>query len=708
MFNGMGQSLPALTLTIAPEAAFSTMKGTLEQRLLLFSLLVLVLTVTINTGFSVESFRRHYREGILRRCNTLAVAFKTQIEAVLGLGIPLAEISGLDKRCQEIPLNDPEISYCLIEDAPGLVLHRSTTLQFEPQQTKHVGRLGDDISILNAPELGRIYDLSLPLYDFNGQLAGRIRIGFQEKTIRSLTEGHLYWSLTVLGGASAALFLLLVVFIRHYLVKPLRRMCETATSIAAGDFAVSQPVMKTRELATLAEALTEMAASLSQRDIELRNRYAELENANLELKHSYERLALLSADLGRSQEMYRSLLEDASDAILVCDEDDRVLIANKSAERFFGVSRNRIEKQLVKSFLRDVGCHNNPEINAWYQAILPGQANDTEIRFFHPHERKLLVGWATGAAIVGKNGKRFVQIIIRDATQEEEIRQRLERAARELERLNQMKNSFLGLASHELKTPLTIIMGYVELLQHEIGAQLDAGAQKMLHHIGQASERLAVIVRDMVDVSMLDNRTMQLMSQEVSVNDLVQSAVAQAQEALHNRHQRLHLHLADKLPKARCDRERIVQALGNVLGNAIKFTPDYGQIRIGSRLVMRPRLPEKFAAAESYEVCPLGEDLFPYVEITVIDSGIGIALNEQESIFEKFYEVGDVKEHSSGKISFKSRGAGLGLTIVRGIVGMHGGAVWAESPGYDPEHYPGSTFFILLPAIGSRGKEFSP
>jgi signal transduction histidine kinase len=270
-----------------------------------------------------------------------------------------------------------------------------------------------------------------------------------------------------------------------------------------------------------------------------------------------------------------------------------------------------------------------------------------------------------------------------------------------------MKNSFLGLASHELKTPLTIIMGYVELLQHEIGAQLDDSSQKMLNHIGQASERLAVIVRDMVDVSMLDNRTMQLMSQEVNINDLVLSAVEQAQEAIRNRSQRLHLHLADNLPKTRCDRERIVQALGNVLGNAIKFTPDYGLIRVGTRLAMRPRLPEKFAAADGYDICPLGEDLFPYVEITVTDSGIGIAPNEQESIFEKFYEIGDVKEHSSGRISFKSRGAGLGLTIVRGIVGMHGGAVWAESPGYDPEHYPGSTFFILLPAVGTRGKEFS-
>jgi hypothetical protein len=83
------------------------MKGSLEKRLFLFCFLALALTVAVNTGFSVESFRRQYREGILRRCNTLATSLKTQIEGVLNLGLPLAEIRGLDDRCQAITANDP-------------------------------------------------------------------------------------------------------------------------------------------------------------------------------------------------------------------------------------------------------------------------------------------------------------------------------------------------------------------------------------------------------------------------------------------------------------------------------------------------------------------------------------------------------------------------------------------------------------------------
>lgn len=675
------------------------MKGTLEKRLLLLCFFALATTIAINTGFSVESFRRQYREGILRRCNTLALSLKSQIERVLALGIPLEQIEGLSERCQNVTANDPEISYCLIEDARGVILYRSNALQFEPAKSKFSGHLSETVSIVDTQQFGRLYDLSLPLYNFEDKLAGRIRIGFQEKVLKVLTGEHLLWSLLVLGGASAAVFALMILFIRRDLVMPIRRMCDAATSIAGGDFNVRLPPMESRELATLGDALSEMTSSLLQRDVELRNRYRDLEDANSELQLSYERLEALSGDLGRSREMYRSLLDDASDSILVCDEDDRVLMVNKSAEQFFGLPRIRVEGESIHAFLQDIHCHGLTEIDAWYQAIRPGRVSDMEIRFQHPFEKKPLVGWATGAAIVGKGGKRFVQLIIRDATREEEIRQQLERAARELERLNQMKNSFLGLASHELKTPLTIILGYVELLLNEMSSRLDDETREMLRHVGRASERLSEIVRDMVDVSLLDNRTLEMMSQEVDVNTLVNSAVEKSQEAVRQRRQKLHLDLADALPPVRCDQERMTQAISNILVNAIKFTPDFGLIRIRTQLVMRPRLPEKFAADGSDGICAVDNSLYPYAEIAVIDSGIGIAQNEQETIFDKFYEVGDVEEHSSGKVAFKSRGAGLGLTIVKGVVDMHGGTVWAESPGYDPERFPGSTFFVLLPTV---------
>jgi len=495
------------------------------------------------------------------------------------------------------------------------------------------------------------------------------------------------------------MFSLVVLFARRDLVAPVRRLCEMASQISSGKFKVQSPLMRTRELAVLGDALEGMASSLRERDEEILKNCQELEKTNLELQSSYERLESISSELGRSRELYRSLLDDATDAILVCDEDDNIIIANKASETFFGLSRERIEKMNYFSFLETLACSDVELQFERYQMVHPGTSADTEIHFVRPSDRKSLVGWAVKSAIVGRDRKRLVQIIIRDATSEEETRLNLERAARELERLNQMKNTFLGLASHELKTPLTIIMGYLELLSSEFSDQLDEDAQDMVLQITNASERLSEIVRDMLDVSMLDSKTIDLVSQEVDANDLIRRVADRAKTNLQQRRQTLHLDMADDLPPIRCDVDRMVQALGNVLGNAIKFTPDEGLITVRTRLVHKTRTPEKFSQNGDGRQCHISDDLFPYVEIAVVDQGIGIAEEDQDTIFEKFYEIGDVEGHSSGKVAFRSRGAGLGLTIVKGVVAIHGGAVWVESLGYDPEAMPGSTFYVLLPTL---------
>jgi signal transduction histidine kinase len=121
------------------------------------------------------------------------------------------------------------------------------------------------------------------------------------------------------------------------------------------------------------------------------------------------------------------------------------------------------------------------------------------------------------------------------------------------------------------------------------------------------------------------------------------------------------------------DGERLYQALRNVILNAIKFTPDGGQIVVDGR-----RLPG-------------------FNEITVADTGIGIDPEYHTLIFEKFGRLGRASLHSSGKTKFKGGGPGLGLPITKGIIEAHGGAIWVESEGYDEQRHPGTTFHILLP-----------
>jgi len=299
-----------------------------------------------------------------------------------------------------------------------------------------------------------------------------------------------------------------------------------------------------------------------------------------------------------------------------------------------------------------------------------------------------------------------VQATIRDVTHEREIKANLEKSTRELQRLNQMKDSFLGVASHELKTPLTVIVGYADLILSEKIATLDSSVANMVQHIASAAQRLSSIVRDMVDASMLDSKNLHLKSTPHDLNEIVRSAVHSMQSYFEQRHQTLDLDLENSLPLVQCDGERMTQAISNLVGNAIKFTPDGGKVVIISRCVNSYRPPFTLKSADT-DLCPLASDASPYIEIVIRDTGIGIEKSDQIYIFDKFYEAGSIEEHFTGKVAFKGRGAGLGLTIVKGIVTMHGGEIWVESDGYDPQTCPGSSFHILLPLDTAGDKSSS-
>jgi len=294
----------------------------------------------------------------------------------------------------------------------------------------------------------------------------------------------------------------------------------------------------------------------------------------------------------------------------------------------------------------------------------------------------------------------MVQSIIRDITRDVEIKENLEKSTRELERLNLMKDSFLGVASHELKTPLTVIIGYAELILGEMAAKVDGTVLTMVQYISDAADRLSNIVRDMIDVSMLDSRRLHLRSREADLNELVERAVREIELFVSQRKQSLQRDFAQGLPPVECDPERMVQVVSNLVGNAIKFTPDGGAITVTTRLTKTLRPPHIIDPETEGHVKLIDTVLHPYLEIVVSDTGIGISEVDQIHVFDKFYEVGNIEEHFTGKVAFKGKGTGLGLTIVKGIVDMHGGEIWVESPGHDAATCPGSEFHVLLPLAG--------
>ena len=136
------------------------------------------------------------------------------------------------------------------------------------------------------------------------------------------------------------------------------------------------------------------------------------------------------------------------------------------------------------------------------------------------------------------------------------------------------------------------------------------------------------------------------------------------------------------LPAVRADRDRLEQVFASLVSNAVKFTPDGGEISVSGRLV----------ASAPGETC---------VDVLVTDRGIGIDPDQIALIFEKFYRPENPLLHSTDDVRFKGAGPGLGLAIAKGIVEAHGGRIWVESPGRDENTFPGSTFHVRLPVDGA-------
>ncbi len=252
-----------------------------------------------------------------------------------------------------------------------------------------------------------------------------------------------------------------------------------------------------------------------------------------------------------------------------------------------------------------------------------------------------------------------------------------------------MKSRFIKLAAHELRTPLTGLRGYLSLLtsaDNQWMANADEKTLEIVEGITTSVDRLQGIVQDMVDMTRIETGTLQLRESPVSLSFIFDKIKREFEEVALNRQQTLNIAAVDHIPMMWADGERVTQILRNLVSNAIKYTPNGGLIQITAQTVDSSGLP-----------CSTISDQEKFVKVTVRDSGIGVAPDQQESIFQSFYELRDIEFHSTSKTEFMGSGAGLGLPIARGVAEAHGGALWVESEGYDPEQYPGSHFQLILP-----------
>ena len=287
---------------------------------------------------------------------------------------------------------------------------------------------------------------------------------------------------------------------------------------------------------------------------------------------------------------------------------------------------------------------------------------------------------------VALENARLVENLVQLNTELRQAYRDLDKANRDLERLDQTKSDFISIASHELRTPLTTMIGYTEMLIED--QTLPPNAHQMLKGISKGTKRLHEIVDSMFDIAQIDTRTLQLHLVPVDTAMLVKEVSENLQNSLKERNQILVINIPP-LPLAKADPHLLKKLFLHLLTNAIKFTPNDGRITIAARA-----LPPHNAEL------PHGG-----IEYVVSDTGVGVDPASREIIFSKFYQPGELAKHSTSKTRFKGSGAGLGLALSKGIVEAHGGRIWVESTGYDEVNFPGSKFHVVLPLSSPTSEE---
>ena len=370
--------------------------------------------------------------------------------------------------------------------------------------------------------------------------------------------------------------------------------------------------------------------------------------------------------LQESEEKYRSLFEDANDAILLADtETGYVLDANREAERLLGYSKKEI-RNMHQSQL-------HPPDKADYYKDHFGK--HVEARHIVDYDAEVIRKDGTivpvylSASVIQLHGRKLIQGIFRDVTEVKRVQEALQEKTRQLAAASQTKSEFLASISHELRTPLNAVIGFSELMLDGVPGEINDEQRDCLNDILSSGQQLLNLINDVLDLSKIEAGKMELKLENLNLADVINDVVQTVKPKLDENRHKIGVSVGEGLPPVHADKRRLRQILLNLLSNAIKFTPPGGKLGI--------------------KVTRNGD----WCQVSVVDNGTGIKEEDQERVFEVFTQVAILPKEKEG-------GTGLGLALTKQFVEAVGGRIWVES-----EYGKGSKFTFTLP-LAREGESY--
>ncbi|MDK1029353.1 MAG: ATP-binding protein [Anaerolineae bacterium] len=340
------------------------------------------------------------------------------------------------------------------------------------------------------------------------------------------------------------------------------------------------------------------------------------------------RAKLTKSELNR----YQIIFANIQDGVVILDEEERILLINKGMEVAFELSGKDLRGKLFSTVI------DHPDVSS---LLNRGQSLPLKYHTINFDDGRTYNAQYTPIGGIGS------VITMQEISN--------------LKQLDRLKNEFVNTISHDLRSPLTAVLGYTDLL-NRVGS-LNEQQLEFLNKIRLSMDSITALVNDLLDMSRLE-AGFDTRREHLKLENILKIAQATVEPQLKLKDMELHTSIGKKLPELNGNPIRIRQVLDNLLANAVKYSPEGSTIRVSLK-------------SEDNQII-----------FSVSDEGAGIPLSEQPRVFEKFYRASNVSK--------KVGGSGLGLAIVKSVVDWHQGRVWVES-----KLGEGSTFFVVLPTYNS-------
>jgi len=522
--------------------------------------------------------------------------------------------------------NEEYVTYVMIRDSDGVIKAHSDIGKMGKTMSNaflaaSFNESGSYIQVSNGAR-GEQFDIAVPIIS-QGESVGVAQIGYSleglSESVASARKQVLIIALvSVIFGVLCAWFLWRVI------ANPILTLSKTAKAIAAGDLEKRAEIDSKDEIGELAQSFNRMTESL------------------IEAKDKAE-----------------TILHSIGDGVFVIDKKYKIVVFNKMAEKISGfTAKEAIGKKydkILKFVFESTGRENGEFIK---RCMNDGEVTDMINHTVIIKKNGLKKPVANSAAPLKNSAGDIIGsvIVFRDVTVSREI--------------DKMKNEFVSVASHQLRTPLTAIKLFSEMLITDSSENLNKNQKEYLSNINECTNRMVRLVNDLLNVARIESGRLKIEPVLTDVSGLVHDILAEVKPMAKERRVKIVFDEKNKLPKVMLDHSLFRQTIHNLTGNAIRYSKDDGgEVKI-----------------------VLKKEAKDYFVISVSDNGIGIPEEGYDKIFEKFYRANNA-------IKSVTEGTGLGLYLVKMIIDQAGGEIWFES-----KENVGTVFYIKLPLTGMKAK----